>query len=115
MNRKRFSTVALVIAIGLVVASSGCEKDDRTEHGQLQIVNSSSYTIGYLYVSPSSSTDWGPDQLGSQVINPGESFLLYGIEVGFYDIMAQDLSHNELASTYSEYIDSDGLVWTLYD
>jgi hypothetical protein len=115
MNRKRISTLALMIAIGLVVASSGCEKDSKTERGQLQVVNSSSYTIGYLYVSPSSSPDWGPDQLGSYVIDPGESFIVYGIEAGFYDIMAQDLDHNELASTYSEYIDSDGLVWTLYD
>ncbi len=115
MKRNQLSTFAMCLALGLVLSTAGCESDNHTHYGLVQVVNSSSYTIGYLYISPTSSSDWGPDQLGSFIIEPGETFTVYDIEVGYYDIMAQDLSRNELAATYSNYVGTEGLVWTLYD
>jgi len=115
MKRNLLSTITLCVVLGLVLAATGCESHHHTKYGWVQVVNSSSYTIGYLYISPSSSSDWGPDQLGSYVIDPGETFTVYDIEVGSYDIMVQDLDHGELASTYGEYVGTTGLVWTLSD
>ena len=44
------------------------------------VTNQSSWTIYRLYMSPSSQTTWGPDQLGSEVISTGgDSFTLNGI------------------------------------
>jgi hypothetical protein len=45
----------------------------------ITIRNDSNWTIHYLYLSPTSETDWGPDQLGDNVINTGETFTLNGI------------------------------------
>src|SRR5690349_17008924 len=45
----------------------------------LVVQNDSAYAIWYLYVSPSWSSDWGSDQLGSEILDPGESYRLTGI------------------------------------
>jgi hypothetical protein len=54
----------------------------------LNVLNESSAAICYLYVSPSDSEDWGPDQLGESIINAGDSFTVFGIPPGTYDLRA---------------------------
>ena len=115
MKRSLLPIFTMCLALGLALATNGCTSRDNTDYGFVQVVNSSSYTIGYLYISPTSSSDWGPDQLGSYVIEPGETFTVTDIEVGSYDIMVQDLAHNELGATYGDYVDTSGLTWTLTD
>lgn len=52
--------------------------------------------ICYLFVSPTTASDWGPDLLGNQgTIPPGQSFSL-AVEPGIYDVLMQDCSGNEL-------------------
>ncbi len=62
----------------------------------LAVTNATSRTICYLYLSPVSDPNWGPDQLGSRVLPAGqtESYQLYA---GQWDIRADDCSHNRLA------------------
>jgi hypothetical protein len=43
-----------------------------------------------LYLSPEDKETWGADQLGEQVIEPGESFTLKNIPCGEYDIKVVD-------------------------
>lgn len=54
----------------------------------VRVVNNSGYTIYYLYISPSSSGTWGPDQHGSSVISSGYSFTVNNIPAGTYDLRA---------------------------
>jgi len=58
----------------------------------LWVHNLSSQTIYYLYMSPSSSSLWGSDQLGNSVIRSGSSFRLYGIPCNrYYDLKAKTI------------------------
>jgi len=59
-----------------------------TTTGSLKVVNNSSYTIYYLYVSPSGATTWGSDQLSTYTILPGYSYTLNLIP-GTYDMRAE--------------------------
>ena len=45
----------------------------------ITIRNDSNWTIHYLYLSPTSESDWGTDQLGENVIITGETFTLSDI------------------------------------
>ena len=70
----------------------------------LRVSNQSSISIWYLYVSPSESSSWGSDQLGANVLSPGESFNLTGIPCGrSYDLKVEGSSHNTLATRWSVY------------
>lgn len=55
----------------------------------LTVQNNTDYAFYYLYLSSTSSTEWGEDRLGDEVISAGEemSFL---IESGSYDIKIVD-------------------------
>jgi hypothetical protein len=59
------------------------------------ITNGTNYTIVYLYMSPTSQSTWGPDQLGSNVLSPGASITLTGISCDAYDIRLVDEDDDE--------------------
>jgi hypothetical protein len=62
----------------------------------LQMVNYSDWTITQLYLSSSSSPNWGPDQLGSTVVSSGGgSFALGGIACDTYDVKLVDEDSDE--------------------
>jgi hypothetical protein len=55
----------------------------------LAVSNQSKSAIHHLYLNHSSSSEWGPDQLGekpSDVVPPGGKFTLSGITPGTYDV-----------------------------
>jgi hypothetical protein len=66
----------------------------------IEIRNKSSWDLHYLYVGPAGDPDWGPDQLGDQVILSGETFTLSRIACGRYDL---------------QLIDEDGDACAIYD
>jgi len=49
------------------------------------VVNNSSYTVQELYFSPNSVRNWGPDQLGQNVLPPGRSTAYRAASEGGYD------------------------------
>ena len=61
----------------------------------VSIHNGSSQVVCYLRISPVSDPNWGPDQLGSHVLNPGDSYVT-AIPTGGWDFRAEDCSHNEV-------------------
>jgi len=81
----------------------------------LRVVNYTDTTVYYLYVSPSSSSSWGSDQLGSRVITPGSSFTLSGIPCGInYDVKAEASGHRRMATFYGSHFScSTDMVLTL--
>jgi hypothetical protein len=62
----------------------------------VRIVNSSAWEIHHLYLSPSDTVNWGPDQLGDAIIasNSGD-FTLTNIPADDYDIKIVDEDGDE--------------------
>ncbi len=81
--------------------------------GSLYVVNSTSYTITQLFVSPASAATWGADQLPS-TIGPGGNFTLVNIPAGTYDFKAVASDGVTFWLTSSVTITAGGTsTWTL--
>jgi hypothetical protein len=78
------SALFLALCVGLSTNAFAADKVSVT------IVNKSSFEFHNMYLSPTSTNEWGPDQLGDNVINPGESFTLKDIPVNAYDFKMID-------------------------
>jgi hypothetical protein len=61
--------------------------------------NESDWEIHYLYLSSSSDSHWGPDQLGRDVLAPGEYLELSGLDCDDYDIKLVDEDGDECVVT----------------
>lgn len=61
----------------------------------LKVTNRSGWAIHELYMAPSKSDDWGPDQLANATIEVGSTFTLNGIPCGTYDIRVVDEDGDE--------------------
>lgn len=69
------------------------------------------WTVYYVHCSPSSSSSWGDDWLGSEVVVPGDDFTFY-VSPGTYDIQLED----EDGDTYTRMgvnIRADGYYWAV--
>lgn len=64
----------------------------------LVVRNQTSRTVHGLYVSPSTSESWGPDQLGGAELPPGFEITLYSDYCdAYYDLEALDRAGNVIA------------------
>ena len=54
------------------------------------IENQSNWEIHQLYLSSTDDEEWGPDQLGREVIESGGSYQLHGIPCDNYDVRLVD-------------------------
>ena len=59
------------------------------------IENESDWDIHFLYLSPSASDEWGPDQLGDDVIISGSRYKLKGVGCNTYDVLIVDEDSDE--------------------
>lgn len=85
----------------------------QTQTHTLEVLNLSGSAICYLYMSPATEDSWGPDQLGSDVIDQGRRFTLYSINPGVYDLRAETCG-GQIVRRYGIRVYRD-LEWTLYD
>lgn len=60
----------------------------------LQIRNVSNESIYYIHMSPTAQTTWGPDLLGSNVLQQGQAFTISNISPGQWDLRVVDRSGN---------------------
>ena len=119
----------VVIVVGLLVFIAGCggggdhngnhDGAHNGDHGDATLVarNQSSVSIYYLYVSPSTSPSWGPDQLGTRILDPGETFQLDIILCDRdYDLKAEYADHVTAATRFNVFFECSVQVnWTLFD
>jgi hypothetical protein len=77
---------SLVVMAAIVVAAplAGAGTSSAT------FVNHSSVDIHHIYLSPKGAEAWGVDQLGQQVLQPGDSLQLSGIRCDPSDIKLLD-------------------------
>ena len=66
----------------------------------LRLHNNTFHEIYYVYISPSTSTDWGPDQLGAYTVESGATYL-FTIAPGEYDLMAKNADGEIINSRYN--------------
>ncbi len=76
--------------------------------GIVRFDNNSDVSVFYLYLSPSSSSSWGPDQLGTEVLSPGETFTLRGVPCGAVDYKLEGIGHTNLLTRYGVHVECGG-------
>ena len=78
------------------------------------VVNNSTDTICYFYISPAGEEDWGLDQLGAQeTIPPGGTWTGSAMSGSMYDLAAFDCTNTMLGTQYGVTIPSEGITFTL--
>lgn len=78
--------------LGLVFLAASVEAAAKNN---VKIKNKSDWEIHQFFLSPVDQEEWGPDQLGEDVIGTGESFELRKIPCGSYDVMLVDEDGDE--------------------
>jgi len=87
---------AALIGCQMETQAAGAATPAAPTAASLQMVNMSDWTITELYLSSSSSSSWGPDQLGATVVTSGGgSFSLSGIACDNYDTRLVDEDGDE--------------------
>jgi hypothetical protein len=97
----RFPRILSALAIGGALAAASVlptgaqEAQTRT----FAVVNNTPVPFVQLFVSPTTTTDWGDDWLGSQILNPGDSwnmtFNRYVAGQCLYDVKVMTKEGNE--------------------
>ncbi|HLZ30455.1 MAG TPA: hypothetical protein VKV73_24310 [Chloroflexota bacterium] len=111
----RVGLLATTVGLGLVIVLAQAVLADPRD---FTFENDSLSYITHLYVSPSSSTEWGDDVLGVDVLPPGESVdVTFDASVGrtcIYDLLVvtEDGSRTRknrenLCTTTTEYYSED--------
>lgn len=80
--------------------------------GTFLINNQSSTTVCYAMFSPVSDPNWGPDQLGSNVITSGSTYA-WTVGLGVWDVKLQDCDHNTLLERRNMDIQGAGTILTV--
>ena len=86
----RLSLPALFLAATLPVVAFAASKKTN-----VKITNDTDWEIHHFYLSSTDDENWGPDQLGDDVIGTGESFTLMGIPCDEYDVKLVDEEGDE--------------------
>ena len=77
---------SLLVMAAIIVAAPPAS----AQGASATFVNHSSVDIQHIYLSPRGAESWGPDQLGQQVLQPGDSLQLSGIRCDPSDIKLVD-------------------------
>ena len=83
--------LTLVLAIALPLAAPARSK----RAADVKITNRTEWEIHELYLSSTDEKNWGPDQLGDDVIGKDESFVLADIPCDDYDVKIVDEEGDE--------------------
>ena len=83
----------------------------QSNYGAVKIVNNSSSTIINVYISPTTISSWGPDQLGASTISSGASFTIADMLPGNYDFKA--VKANGTSSTLNNFTLNAGTTFTI--
>lgn len=82
-NAIRTTAMALaLLALGSAVAHAARSRVD--------IINKSDWEIHQLFLSSVDEEEWGPDQLGNEIIETGGRFTLHSIPCDDYDVQLID-------------------------
>lgn len=108
--------LGILLALSLSLGAAACSSDDGegSLDSTLVIENESSYTLIEIYLSSTSDNSWGPDLLGNQVLEPGDTLELSQIECDTYDIRIVDEDADECILDTVD-LCLDNAVWQIDD
>jgi hypothetical protein len=86
-------SLRIAAALGLVLATIGVSSAEKKS--DVTVVNHAAWDIHHLYLSAADENEWGPDQLGTEVMATGDSFKLTGIPCDEYDVRLVDEDGDE--------------------
>jgi hypothetical protein len=115
MSPQRACALLALALLGALVTGGDAAAQARKERATVTVQNKSSVTIRHLYLTPQDSDDWGPDQLGDNVLEAKKgAFKLTDIPCDVYDVRLIDDDGNECVV---EEIDICGAreTWTIND
>ncbi|MBT9559265.1 MAG: hypothetical protein IV100_24740 [Myxococcales bacterium] len=81
--------------LALTVAVTASAREDEKKTGTVKVVNESDWALNNLFMSPANETEWGPDQLGDELIKKGGTFTLSKIPCDIYDVKLVDEDGDE--------------------
>jgi hypothetical protein len=97
--RRVLAELVITSAMAALLAAGGptaaWADDDSDQSSNLAIRNKSKWAVHHLYMSATKEDEWGPDQLGSETIDPGETFKLHDIPCNTYDLKVVDEDGDE--------------------
>jgi hypothetical protein len=86
----------------------------RQPRASIVLTNNSGHTVYRVYFSPSDQQDWGPDRLGSEILDPGETYMWQDLAPGTYDMKAEKQDGTILDERRYQSIAAGGVYdWTL--
>ena len=88
MKSLGFLALSLALTTTLPASTAGKKSD-------VTVVNKSAWEIHHLYLSAADQNEWGPDQLGEEVIGTGDSFKIMGVPCDQYDVRLVDEDGDE--------------------
>jgi hypothetical protein len=83
-------SLRLALALAGVMLVGSADAAGKRSDSVVAIENRSLWDIHQLYLSPVSDEEWGPDQLGAQIIASGETYRLSDIPCDDYDVRLVD-------------------------
>ncbi len=90
------STVLRVAEMGDIIVD---RTTTTTEAAAFTINNTSDITVCYVFISPTTATSWGDDQLdGQEVIAPGTT-RTWDLDADFYDVLLKDCDRADISDT----------------
>ena len=78
----------------------------------LTLANDTDFEICFLYVSPSSASDWGEDRLGGTL--PSGATINVLLEPDTYDVLAEDCENVTVATAFGIDVNED-VYWSLFE
>lgn len=81
----------LSLALGMTAAVSFHAVADHN----IKLVNQTGWDIHAVYMSPASMDDWGPDYLGSEILETGDSLTLTDVGTGTWDLLIVDMDGDQ--------------------
>lgn len=91
---KRLSLATLALVAVLSFMAMTAHRTLAADVRDFTLINSSSYTIVHLYVSPSDVDSWQEDVLGTDVLNPGDSVNVHFTSNDGSDTCVYDLRYD---------------------
>jgi hypothetical protein len=102
-------TLACILLASLIASTTVAARD-----ASVTIRNESNWDIYQLFLSSTSDSHWGHDQLGTQIIESGESFRLRRIPCDHYDVRIVD-EDGDVCVLEGVRLCGDREVWSITD
>ena len=90
MSHSRHRVLPVVLALAVAVALPLGAETKAKRSADVKVTNRTEWEIHELYLSSTDEQNWGPDQLGDEVIKKDESFTILGIPCDDYDVKIVD-------------------------